>query len=33
MKSSDTVSLNHGKVVHALNRRISIIAPVLLKDP
>ena len=33
MKSSDTVSLIHGKVVHALNRRIRIVSPVLLKDP
>ena len=33
MTSSDTVSLIHGKVVHALNRRIRIISPVLLKDP
>ena len=23
----------HGKVVHALNRRIRIVSPVLLKDP
>jgi P-type Cu+ transporter len=28
-----TGSLSHGKVVHALNRRVRIISPVLLKDP
>jgi Cu+-exporting ATPase len=33
MKSSPIGSLTHGKVVHALNRRVRIIAPVLLKDP
>ncbi|MFI3185820.1 MAG: heavy metal translocating P-type ATPase [Methylococcaceae bacterium] len=33
MKSSHTDSLTHGKVVHALNRRVRIISPVLLKDP
>ena len=33
MKSSHTGSLTHGKVVHALNRRVRIISPVLLKDP
>ena len=33
MKSSHTGSLAHGKVVHALKRRVRIISPVLLKDP
>jgi len=33
MKSSHTGSLTHGKVVHELNRRVRIIAPMLLKDP
>ena len=33
MKSSHTGSLTHGKVVHALSRRVRIISPVLLKDP
>jgi Cu+-exporting ATPase len=33
MKSSHTGSLTHGKVVHALNRRVRIISPVFLKDP
>ncbi len=33
MKSSHTGNLTHGKVVHALNRRVRIISPVLLKDP
>ncbi|MFZ2172019.1 MAG: HAD-IC family P-type ATPase, partial [Methylococcaceae bacterium] len=33
MKSSHTGSLTHGKIVHALNRRVRIISPVLLKDP
>ncbi len=33
MKSSHTVSLAHGKVVHALNRRVRLTSPVLLKDP
>ncbi len=33
MKSSHTGSLTHGKVIHALNRRVRIISPVLLKDP
>ena len=33
MKSSHTGSLTHGKVVHALNQRVRIISPVLLKDP
>jgi len=33
MKSSHTGTLTHGKVVHALNRRVRIISPVLLKDP
>ena len=33
MKPSDTGSLTHGKVVHALNRRVRIVAPILLKDP
>jgi len=33
MKSSHIGSLTHGKVVHALNRRVRIIAPILLKDP
>lgn len=32
MKPSHTGSLTHGKVVHALNRRVRIISPVLLKD-
>ena len=32
MTSAHTGSLTHGKVVHALNRRVRIIAPVLLKD-
>ena len=32
MKSTHTGSLTHGKVVHALGRRVRIIAPVLLKD-
>jgi Cu+-exporting ATPase len=33
MKSSHTGSLTHGKVVHALKRRVRIISPVFLKDP
>lgn len=33
MKSSHTGNLTHGKVVHALNRRVRIIAPILRKDP
>lgn len=33
MKSSHTGNLTHGKVVHALSRRVRIISPVLLKDP
>lgn len=33
IKSSHTGSLTHGKVVHALKRRVRIISPVLLKDP
>ena len=33
MTSSHTGSLTHGKVVHALNRRVRIISPILLKDP
>jgi P-type Cu+ transporter len=33
MKSSHSGSLTHGKVVHALNRRVRIISPVLFKDP
>ena len=33
MKSSHTGSLSHGKVVHALNRRVRIVSPILLKDP
>ncbi len=33
MKSSHAGSLTHGTVAHALNRRVRIIAPVLLKDP
>ncbi|MDD1624837.1 MAG: heavy-metal-associated domain-containing protein, partial [Methylococcaceae bacterium] len=33
MKSSHTGNLTHGKVVHALKRRVRIISPVLLKDP
>ncbi len=33
MKSSHTDNLAHGKVVHTLNRRVRIIAPVLRKDP
>ncbi|MGZ4994898.1 MAG: heavy metal translocating P-type ATPase [Methylobacter sp.] len=33
MKSSDAGNLVHGKVIHALNRRVRVIAPVLLKDP
>jgi P-type Cu+ transporter len=33
MKSSHTGSLAHGKVVHALNRRVRIISPVFHKDP
>ena len=33
MKSSHTGNLTHGKVVHALNRRVRVISPVLLKDP
>jgi Cu+-exporting ATPase len=32
MKSSHTNSLTHGKVVHALNRRVRIVSPILLKD-
>ena len=32
MKSSYTGSMTHGVVVHALSRRVRIIAPVLLKD-
>jgi|GEM_PF-1106837 Cu+-exporting ATPase len=32
MASAHTGELTHGKVVHALNRRVRIIAPVLLKD-
>ena len=32
MKSAHTGKLTHGKVVHALNRRVRIIAPALLKD-
>jgi len=33
MNTSHTGSLNHGEVVHALNRRVRIISPILLKDP
>ena len=33
MKSAHTGNLTHGQVVHALNRRVRIIAPALLKDP
>ena len=33
MKSSHTGSLTHGKVVHALSRRVRIISPILLKYP
>jgi Cu+-exporting ATPase len=33
MKPSHTISLSHGKVVHALNQRDRIISPVLLKEP
>jgi Cu+-exporting ATPase len=33
MNSSHVGSLTYGKVVHALNRRVRIISPVLLKDP
>ncbi|MDO9105096.1 MAG: heavy metal translocating P-type ATPase [Methylovulum sp.] len=33
MKLSHTGNLAHGKVVHALNRRVRIISPILLKDP
>ena len=32
MTPAHTGKLTHGKVVHALNRRVHIIAPVLLKD-
>ncbi len=33
MKPSHTGNLTHGNVVHALNRRVRVISPVLLKDP
>jgi Cu+-exporting ATPase len=33
LKSSHSGNLTHGKVVHALNRRVRIISPVFLKDP
>ncbi len=33
MKSSHIDNLTHGKVVHTLNRRVRIIAPILHKDP
>ena len=33
MKSSQIGNLTHGTVVHALNRRVRIISPILLKDP
>ena len=32
MTSAHTGKLTHGKVVHTLNRRVRIIAPVLHKD-
>jgi Cu+-exporting ATPase len=32
MKTTDTASLTHGKVVHELKRRVRIVAPILLKD-
>ena len=33
MTITDRTSLSHGQLVHALKRRIRVIAPVLLKDP
>ena len=33
MTTSHPGSLTHGKVVHALNRRVRIFSPILLKDP
>ena len=33
MKLAQTGNLNHGTVMHSLNRRVRITSPVLLKDP